>query len=362
MTKLVIFDWGKQKRDVDFVGYGTTGNCCYIYNGNNDRCAIDLWLPSGFGFKFQKNPLSAALPVEISRAILQVPSFDVVSQDLAQDFFWLKAQDKSAPAKDPFPLIAVHPRKQWNGSDLAKKLWKLLNGMLRRRLREYESAKQEIAKRPRDEQEAALRELEHRFSFIGNDFRTASIFQTTLNDVKAGLFGFLNSVLQDEFLEYHHLDLNRIEKENAEFCRRICLEGTDLSQSTLNILAKRVRYRVHFRDNTDCWLEGIYERPLTTPQEIDEFERLEASQKSTAPPRGKVEVLDGNTGPLRDKIDEMKSAAEKEKAASTEKDQRLAIAQRELSAGLLITDPDAKLQQEMGDVERYFYNQLVQPN
>jgi hypothetical protein len=271
MSKLTILDWDKSKRKVDFVDYNRDRTACFIRDEQGARRAIDLWLPSGYGLRFPKNPIPNTPPDEICHAVLHLSSFCFIPQKDAAVFALLKARNKSVPAKEPFPLATVHPRKKWDAPDLDKKLQKERIEELRRLQSKRAAIEKQIAKLPRDEARIA------RIHWLPDPKEIATYEDTTLDDLKQGKLGLRAKVLQREFIEHHHLDPEKIALDFTQFCRWIRLEGTDLPAPTLATLAERVRYKIHFADDTGCWLEGIHERPLTTAQEVEDFDRAEAA-------------------------------------------------------------------------------------
>jgi len=285
MNRLKILDWGKETREVDFVGYNNARTTCYIVNENHERRAIDLWLPAGYGLKFTDNQIPTQPPDEICRSVLCLPSFEPsleVDEEFRLAFLEAKSLDKSIPAKDPVPLRPLHPRDpaNWDTPDLDKKLTEALSEELQQRRDKFAAIERQISKLPVEEAKTA------RIHCLPFPEEIARDEATTLDDVKQGKFGLRARLLQQEFIEHHQLDPKRMETDYIQFCGWIRLEAEGFAEHNLEKIAKRVRYMIHFTDNTGCWLEGIQERALTSPQEIEEFQMLVAAPKHNAPTSG----------------------------------------------------------------------------
>lgn len=294
MNELTILDWSKPERKVSFVGYNSARTICYIYNEERARRAIDLWLPSGYGLKFAENPVPPTPPDEICRSVLSLPSFGpFISKSDVALYVLLKSQDKSAPAKDPIPLVSLHPRKQWDAPDLNKKLLKALADELQRRRRDRAAIELQISGLPDDKAESA------RVHCLPDPKEIASDEATTLEELQQDKFGLRAKVLQTEFIKHHRLDPGQITLNFAQFCRWIRVEGNPLPDQTLTRLTDRIRYTIHFTNNTGCWLEGVDERALTDPQEVEDFDRLEESAEITGEARLPLEIVLGKLGSER---------------------------------------------------------------
>jgi len=207
---------------------------------------------------------------------VSLPSFGpFISKGDVALYHLLKSQDTSAPAKEPVPLESLHPRKgSWDAPDLDKKLLNALADELQR-LRDAGVAVERQLARLKPNQAKTAR-IHHR----PFPEEIACAEATTLEELKQGKLGLRAKVLQAEFIEHHRLDPEEIELDFLQFCRWIRLEAKRLDDETLARLAVRIRYKIHFADNTGCWLENIDERPLTSLQEHQDFDGLESVPKT----------------------------------------------------------------------------------
>jgi len=286
MNTLKILDWGKLKREVDFIGYSADHTICYIYDEDRAKRSLILTLPHKFGLQFSKNPIPNFPPIEISRAALQLPTcfaskeeLDVFRQPLAN---WPPSL-KAVPLNEQIEL--VNPRKAWIEPKQERKLAEMLVKEKQRLRRKFEEGKREIAKHPVHLREHELRALETEFTtkVRGDSFGSSkiiSVFDVTPEDAKRGALGLRDKLLHKEFAEAHGLDLATIPDEARRFRRWIAkgaVSVNHLNEEKWKMLEMPVRYEIAFFDGTRCWLDEMKETELTNPQQIEEFDKLEAA-------------------------------------------------------------------------------------
>jgi len=294
MIKLNIFDWGKVKREVDFVGYNADHTICFVYNEDHARRSLILTPPHEFRLKFGKNPIPNFQPIKIARAALRLPTcfaskseMEIFCQPLAN---W-PPNLKAAPLNELIEL--VNPEKAWIEPKDEKKLAKILAEEIRRLRREYEERKREIAKHPVDHRDRESRDLETEFATrvrgdsLGSS-KMISVFDVTLEDAKGGALGLRDKLLHEEFAQTHDLDLAAIPDEARRFRHWIAKSVVSikhLNEARWKMLEMRVRYEIAFSDGTRCWLDEIKETELTDPHQIEEFDKLEAAAEATGDER-----------------------------------------------------------------------------
>jgi hypothetical protein len=151
--------------------------------------------------------------------------------------------------------------------------------------RKYEERKREIAKHPADLREQELRALETEFTtkVRGDSWgssKTISVFDVTPEDAKRGALGLRDKLVHKEFAEAHDLDLATIPDQARRFRRWIAkgaVSVNHLNDEKWKMLEMLVRYEIAFFDGTRCWLDEMKETELTDPQQIEEFDKLEAT-------------------------------------------------------------------------------------
>jgi hypothetical protein len=134
-------------------------------------------------------------------------------------------------------------------------------------------------------------------------FKSISIFDVTLDMVRNGWGGLREKLLEREWAEHFGLKLQTIPTEAAAFhawlekhAYNARQRTTDIQIGTVEIgvclnlhpwqwevLEAAVLYEVRFADGTRCWLDDIEERAVTSPEEVEDFEKLESAQKPQEP-------------------------------------------------------------------------------
>lgn len=286
MNTLTILDWDRIKRTVDFVGYNADRTICYIYDENHAKRSLILTLPHEFGLQFRRNPIPRFPPIAINRAALELPTcfaskeeYDVFRQRLAN---WPPSL-KAAPVYELLRL--ANPRAAWIEPKQETKLVKMLVEEKLRLRKKYEEKKRAIPKNPADQREVKLRALEKEFTTIvqGDSIGSSniiSVFKLKREDAKRGALGLRDKLLHLEFAEAHDLDLATTPDEARRFRRWLTKNSVSvnhLSQEKWKALQMQARYEIVFFDGTRCWLDELKDVELTDPQQIEEFDRLEAA-------------------------------------------------------------------------------------
>jgi hypothetical protein len=286
MTKLKILDWGKIEREVDFVGYNSDHTICYIYDENHTKRALILKLPHRCGLRFAQNPIPNFPPTSITRAALRLPTCFASKAELDASFQppanW-PPNPKAVPLHEQ--LEFVNPHKAWIEPKQEKQLAKMLVEEQQRLRRKYEARQREIAEYPTFRREKELRALAEEFTTkvqcdsLGSS-RRVSVFDVALEDAKHGALGLREKLIHKEFAEAHGFGLATIPQEARRFrhwVARSVVCVTHLDDVRWQLLEMLVRYEIAFHDGARCWLDEIKETELTDPQQVEEFDRLEAA-------------------------------------------------------------------------------------
>lgn len=316
MYNLKITGWTGGTREVRFVGYNRDHTVCFVRDGHNARRAISLRLPKLFDLRFYQNPISkdGSPPIEINRAALHLPACFATKKEKEafDDPHSTEVQCARTFTHDLWK--AVTTQKCWLEPENDGELAKLLNEELERQrrhfaIRETETADQ-IAALPSGETKRAeeLRAmLRGEFTAVtgGEDgaFKSISIFDMTLDMVCNGWGGLREKFLEREWAEHFGLKLQTIPTEAAAFhawlekhAYNARQRTTDIQIGTVEIgvclnlypwqwevLEAAVLYEVRFADGTRCWLDDIEERAVTSPEEVEDFEKLESAQRPHEP-------------------------------------------------------------------------------
>ncbi len=312
MSKLTILEWSGVKREVHFVGYNRDHTACFIRDELNARRAITLRLPTACDILFHKNPIGTdgSPPVEINRAVLHLPACfsSKEEREKFEDPNSMEMQTARFFPDDLWKSVTRHKCCLEPKDD--EKLSKLLRDELDRlrrlqSIRAKETADQIAALPPGETKRAEqLRDaLRAQFTTFMEDedgpSHFMSIFDTTTGMVRQGWGGLRDRLLERKWAERCGWNLETIPTEAVAFhywlerraynARR---KRTDLNTRTVEIgvslqldpwqwaiVEASVQYEICFADGARCWLDDIEERGVTDPQELEDFERLEAASE-----------------------------------------------------------------------------------
>ncbi len=312
MSKLTILEWCGDKREVHFVGYNRDHTACFIRDGQNARRAIALRLPTAFDLLFHENPIGkdGSPPVEINRAALHLPACFLSKEEKEkfEDPNSLEMQTARFFPDDLWKSVTRHKCCLEPKDD--EKLSKLLRDKLDRlrrlqAIRAKETADQIAALPPGETKRAEqLRDaLRAQFTTFAEDedgpSNFMSIFDTTLDMVRQGWGGLRDKLLEREWAEHFGWNLKTIPTEAAAFHNWLERRAYNARQTTTHLntrtveigvglqldpwqwatLEAAVQYEICFADGARCWLDNIEERGVTDPQEVEDFERLEAASE-----------------------------------------------------------------------------------
>jgi len=316
MANLTITEWTGGMREVRFVGYNRDRTAFFIRDGHNARRAISLRLPKLFDLRFYQNPIGkdGSPPLKINCATLHLPACFATKKEKEafDDPHSTEVQCARTFTHDLWK--AVTNQKCWLEPENDGELVKLLNEELERQrrlyiIREKETTDQIVVLAPGETKRAEeLRTmLRGEFTAITSGengaFKSISIFDVTLGMVRQGWAGLREKLLEREWAKHFGLNLQTIPNEASWF--RAWLEKhayntrqrtTDIQIGTVEIgvclnlhpwqwevLEAAVLYEVRFADGTRCWLDDIEERAVTSPAEVEDFEKLELAQKPHEP-------------------------------------------------------------------------------
>jgi hypothetical protein len=316
MDKLTIVKWAGGTREVRFVGYNRDHTACFIRDEQNTRRAITLRLPNLFDLRFYHNPIGkdGSPPIEIKRAALHLPACFATKKEKEafDDPHSTEVQCARTFTHDLWK--AVTTQKCWLEPENDGELAKLLNEELERQrrhfaIREKETADQIAALPPGETKRTEELRVMLRGEFTAitggenGAFKSISIFDVTLDMVRNGWGGLREKLLEREWAEHFGLKLQTIPTEAAAFhawlekhAYNARQRTTDIQIGTVEIgvclnlhpwqwevLEAAVLYEVRFADGTRCWLDDIEERAVTSPEEVEDFEKLESAQKPQEP-------------------------------------------------------------------------------
>lgn len=316
MYNLKITGWNGGTREVRFVGYNRDHTACFVRDGHNARRAISLRLPKLFDLRFYQNPIGkgGSPLIEINRAALHLPACFATKKEKEafDDPHSTEVQCARTFTHDLWK--AVTTQKCWLGPENEGELAKLLNEELERQrrlyaIREKETADQIAALPPGDTERAeelrAMLRGEFTVPTSGDNgaFKSISIFDVPLDMVRNGWAGLREKLLEREWAEHFGLNVQTIPTEAAAFhawlekhAYNTRQRTTDIQIGTVEIgvclnlypfqwevLEAAVLYEVRLADGTRCWLDDIEERAVTSPEEVEDFEKLESAQKPPEP-------------------------------------------------------------------------------
>jgi hypothetical protein len=176
-----------------------------------------------------------------------------------------------------------------------KVLAKLLRQELEQRRAEYREEERALATLPPKQAEERRKLLTSKFTVSRSDGKLVSVFDLTLDDVRAGWGGLRDRLLREEWSAMCGIPTARVLADASLFCRWIASKTINASTESLNertrtvevsvglnlfeteweVLEAAVRYEIRFADGSRCWLDAVEERGLADADEVREFEDIE---------------------------------------------------------------------------------------
>lgn len=311
MKELIISKWDGQEGAVRFVGYNRDHTACFVRDQTNAIRTIAFRLPNLYGLRYYSNPIGSdgSPVVSIRPALLHLPAcFESKTHKEAYEDPE-SAQGRLARADVHEHWKVATPHKCWLEPEDDGKLEELSKLELNRQRLAYEAALKEVTEEigslePKDRvgAERLRKELEGRFTVVMSDgiggFKTASALEVPLDFVRHGWAGIRDRFLAEEWAKLVRLDLGAIGEDAHAFHTWLERSAYNARQTTtyLNtrsvemgvglrlapwqweVLEATTRYEVGFANGTRCWVANIEERPLSSPEEVDDCERLERPQ------------------------------------------------------------------------------------
>ncbi len=330
MSSLTIEPWSGTKREVQFIGYNRAHTACFIRDGKGPRRAVTLHLPIHYNLRFRENPIgrNGSAPIEIRKTALHPPAFFATKGEaerlnnatpqevkiavqleqawkiLTRHKHWLLPKDKRPVRRHLDKYLQSVKERQWNetaeiNAEITSKSKSLAELATSGSADAAGQLKSEIA-------ELRTRKIT-RFTTVKSDPRgndtLIPLSEVTLEMVRAGWGGIRDTFLLRRWLKESVLDLDTMNsdaeafdthlRKNAYNCRETMTNyaphqnfetfGLSLTPSQREALQSAVSYEIRFDDGTRCWLNDITERAITDPQEVADFEILEAA---ISPPEG----------------------------------------------------------------------------
>ena len=306
MVNLMLLDWSGAEREVHFVGWTDNTRTAFFIRGEQGvRRAITLRLPGLPYVTFHESPIPNLPVTQISRTVLRVPPCFSSNEEaeasrdrhLAEYFnakHGLGTQWKLFTSQ----TLYLEPS---DGVELAR----LLDEEKQRRRQDYLELERQTATLPMQQAEREHASLPNRFNTFDSDGNVISVFDVTLEMEKQhNTLGVRDRYLIAFWAAKFGFDLNRM-NEDAQSFRRWLQQGatnrlariTDSTTGTVRlaeclnlthdqwaVLEAAVHYEIRFADGSRCWLDNFEERDLHTPEEVWEFNELEAARKPPEPP------------------------------------------------------------------------------
>lgn len=291
---MILHLWNHQPREVRFIGFNREFSACLVLDGSARR-AVRLTLPEYPELQWRENPIKAAAAkselVAITRTALHLP-ICAASED--------EAESIQSLAFFPWQCVA---QKCFLTPDDDRPLAQLLRKRQQALRKSRSIREQALIQASAPPLQKDSRELKAAFAFLRHDDHRAVMvdeLDTTLGDVKQGKLGLLDQYLCDWWAKENGLNLQTIARDAALFRRWLEAIAFDEKVNTFNrttrqwevshrlatgadqreALEAAVRYELRFTDGARCWLDRVEESDKLTPQEAEDFERLQESAEA----------------------------------------------------------------------------------
>ncbi len=292
---MILNLWKQEPREVRFIGFNREFSACLVLDGSARR-AVRLTLPEYQKLHWRENPIQAAAeksePVAITRTALHLP---ICAASKA------KAEAEHCLAFFPWQRVTQHL------CFLESKDDRPLERLLRQRQKILRKTRPAREKALIQGSESSLQESSQRlkatFAFpreVGGREVPVDEPDLTLDDVKQGALGLLEEYLCDWWAKEFGLDLQTIKPDATAFRRWLERFAFDEQANTFNLTTRQwevshrlasgadkwealeaaVRYELRFTDGARCWLDRVEKSDKLTPQEAEDFERLQESAEA----------------------------------------------------------------------------------
>jgi hypothetical protein len=292
------------RRELRLASFNRDRSALLVYGEHGQRRALRLTLPRHCDLRYYGDgPMPKdSTPVALGRTALHRPPCrqTQAQAEVLRDpdpHAWTRV---SGPIPQPWERVAFEAMCLDHADDdeLARRLAEYQRG----RRPEYDERRRQVEAEiealslPKNEADHKRKELEARFTTVRRGWRLGEkefvlVFDVTLEDVKDGTLGLRNEYLAEKWARIRGFDLDAIQREARAFHRWLGEVAYNAREHVINtgerrlrleltpdqwkVLEASVRYELRFANSARVWLDGVEETATLTPQEAEDFEKLE---------------------------------------------------------------------------------------